>query len=266
MTAPGIDPLRLDRYERPGIYRRRLRLEAAPGRVRVDLEDDPHRYGLTLSHDGERVTAIEGHALRTPWTTCREAVTVLDRLVGMPLHPDPQQVYRHANGREQCTHLFDLAGLAVAHAARGTRRREYDAEVPCVDPGAPREVVLRRDGREVLRWTLARDTIVAPEEAAGQSVAGLMPWARSHSVDRDRFEAVWILRRAVFTAGNRFHDLDRMERASDTGHVLSACYVFREGVAHRALRVAGATRDFTDPGVPFLDALPEVTGAAPRKA
>jgi len=246
MSQTAIDYFPLDRYERPGLYRRRVRITTAPHVARAELEDDPHRYGLTLSHDGERMIAIEGRALRTPWSACREAVAVLDRVLGMPLSPDAQQVYRHTNGREQCTHLFDLAGLAVAHAARGIAAREYDAQVPCADPGAPREAVLCTDGRESLRWTLHRNTIVAPALFAGQDLARMMPWAKARFLDRDSLEAVWVLRRAVFVSGNRFYDLDRMQRASDTGHVLDACHVYRDGVVQRALRMHGSTRDFGD--------------------
>ncbi|HEV8314225.1 MAG TPA: DUF2889 domain-containing protein [Burkholderiaceae bacterium] len=252
MTHPAIDYFPLERFQRPGIYRRRQRVETGVGFARAELEDDPHRYGVTLRHDGERITAIEGRALRTPWSTCGEAVRVLDRLLGMELSPDPQQVWRHLNGREQCTHLLDLAGLAVAHAARGIAARDYEAEVPCLEPGAQRDAVLRINGREALRWTLERNAIVAPALFAGQDVAGLMPWAKARFVDRDSFEAVWALRRAVFTAGNRFYDLDRMARATDTGHAIGACYVFRAGVAESALRVPGATRDFSDSGGALL--------------
>ena len=259
MTQAAINYFPLERYARPGIYRRRLRIETGPGWARAELEDDPHRYGVTLQHDGERITAVEGRALRTPWTACGEAPSLLGRLLGMPLAPDPQQVYRHSNGREQCTHLFDLAGLAASHAARQIAVREYEAEVPCHDPGARRDAVLRQDGREVLRWTLERNTIVAPELFAGQDLGAMMPWAKACLVDRDRFEAVLVLRRAVFVAGNRFFDMDQMTRASDTGHVSGSCHVFREGVADRALRVQGATRDFSDPRVPLLADLDDAT-------
>jgi len=259
VTQAAINYFPLERYERPGIYRRRLRVETGSGWARAELEDDPHRYGLTLRHDGACITAIEGRAGRTPWTACAEAPGLLGRLLGMPLSPDPQQVWRHSNGREQCTHLFDLAGLAVSHAARQIARREYDAEVPCHEPGALRDAVLRLDGNEVLRWTLERNAIAAPALFAGQDLATLMPWAKTRFVDRDRFEAVLVLRRAVFVAGNRFFDLDRMTRAADTGHVSGSCHVFRDGVSDRALRVPGATRDFSDPQVPLLADLDEAT-------
>ncbi|NRF71999.1 DUF2889 domain-containing protein [Aquincola sp. S2] len=262
MTHRAIAYFPLDHYQRPGTYRRRLRIRTGADWARADLEDDPHRYGLTLRHDGTRISAIEGRALRTPWSACGEAVAVLDRLIGMELSPDPQQVYRQVNGRAQCTHLLDLAGLAASHAARGIAQRDYDAEAPCLDPDARRDAVLHTDGRETLRWTLERNAIIAPAPFAGQDLAALMPWAKACIVDRDLFEAVWVLRRALFVSGNRFHDLDAMARATDTGHVLGTCHVYADGVAGRALRAFGSTRDFSDPGVPMLADLEATPGQA----
>jgi hypothetical protein len=266
LNMADIDYFPKPSFERPGIYRRRLRISTDVDSARAELEDDPHRYGVTLHHDGECITAVEGRALRTPWTACHEAPSLLVRLVGMPLSPDPQQVYRQVNGREQCTHLLDLAGLAAAHAARGIAHRDYEAEVPCFDPGQRRDAVLRIDGQETLRWTLERNAIVAPALFAGQDVAALMPWAKACLVDRDRLEAVWVLRRAVFVSGNRFFDLDRMALASDTGHVSGACHVFTEGVAQRARRAVGATRDFSGARQALLADLggPDILPAGPR--
>lgn len=240
----AIDYFPLERYQRPGIYRRRIRIAIAPGFAQADLEDDPHRHGVRLRHDGVRVTEIHGQARRTPWSLCRGAVDVLPRLVGMPLSVDPQAVYRHTNGRRQCTHLFDLAGLAIAHAARGVAERQYDAEVPCLDTRAPRVVRLRRDGHEQLVWTLRRTTILAPEPFAGQDLRTMMPWLKQNVTDRDEFEAAIVLRRAVFTSGNRMYDMDRMATAADTGHVNGACHVFQDGVSELAQREPGSTLDF----------------------
>lgn len=245
-VVDAIDWFPLDRYERPGIYRRRIRIETAPGMARADLEDDPHRYGVVVRHGGGCVTAVEGRALRTPWDLCRESVRLLDRLVGMPLSPDPQEVFRHTDARAQCTHLFDLAGLAVAHAARETPSREFDIDVPCIDPGAVRHARLRVDGNEVLRWTLQGTRILAPAPFAGQDLRQLMSWAKLRFVDRDTLEAVMLLRRAVFISGNRMFDMDRMPRADATGHVSGACFVFQPGVAGRARRMPGSTLDFGD--------------------
>jgi hypothetical protein len=250
-SDPRLDPLLaaidyfpLEHYQRPGLYRRRIRIAIAPGFAQADLEDDPHRHGVRIEHDGVHVSAVQGVAARTPWTMCRGAVQVLQRLAGMALSPDPQAVYRHSDGRAQCTHLFDLAGLAISHAARGIAERQYDAEVPCVDTHAAREARLSVDGAQRLVWTLQRTTILAPEPFAGQDLRTMMPWVKQHITDRDAFEAVIVLRRAVFTSGNRMYDMDRMATAADTGHVNGACHVFQHGVAELALREKGSTLDF----------------------
>jgi hypothetical protein len=47
-------------------YRRRIRITTAPGKARADIEDDAHRFGVALLHDGVKVTAIRGEGLRTP--------------------------------------------------------------------------------------------------------------------------------------------------------------------------------------------------------
>ena len=169
-----------------------------------------------------------------------------------------QRVLQH---RTRLRHSDRHVRHAVAHAARGIAARQVDAEVPCVDPAQPRDAVLWIDGRETLRWTLLRNTITAPALFAGQDLGRMMPWAKLRFIDRDSLEAVLMLRRAVFVSGNRFYDLDRMASADDTGHVLDACYVYREGVASRAVRVQGATLDFS--GRPEL-LLADLPGVCPE--
>ena len=253
----AIDNFPLEHYQRPGVYRRRIVTATAPGFAQADLEDDPHRHGVLIEHDGVQVVAVRGTARRVPWTLCRGAVDVLGRLAGMALSPDPQAVYRHTDGRAQCTHLLDLAGLAISHAERGIAERQYDIEVPCLDTRAPRQARLAVDGRERLVWTLQRTTIVAPARYAGQDLPTMMPWVKQHIADRDEFEAVIVLRRAVFTSGNRIYDMDRMTTAAATGHVSGACHVFQHGVAEHALREKGSTLDFGARAVALLADLEE---------
>jgi len=61
-VADAIDYFPLEHYQRPGIYRRRIRIATSPGQARADLEDDPHRYGVIVRHDGEHLTGVEGIA------------------------------------------------------------------------------------------------------------------------------------------------------------------------------------------------------------
>lgn len=230
---------------RPGVYRRRIRIASVAGGVRADLEDDVHRYGVLLGHDGRRVTSVEGIPMRVPWSRCGEAAQVLSRLVGMPLSQDPLAVYRHANGKLQCTHMFELAGLAVTLAARDLPLREYEVEAPCLIPSGPRELILRRDGKQMLSWSLEDKMLLSPEPFAGRDIRHLLPWAVQAFPDPDDFEAVVLLRRAVMISGSRWHDLDAYPHANATGHGLGACYVFRPEIAQSALRIVGSVRDFT---------------------
>jgi len=128
--------------QRPGIYRRHIRLHAAPGAVRADMEDDSHRFGVIVRHDGRVVRAVEGLPMRTPWTLCSGARDLLSALVGMQLAPTPLAAARHTDQKQQCTHMFDLATLAVAHAARGIAGREYHIEAPWYLLDGPRTITL----------------------------------------------------------------------------------------------------------------------------
>lgn len=233
------------RTHRPGIYRRRIRIRAGTDWVRADLEDDPHRYGIVIAHDGQRVTAISGHPIRTPWSLCPAATTPLQRLVGMRLSDDPTAVFRRTAPGDQCTHMFDTAGLAVAHAARGTWWRQYDIEAPFWTPDEPRMLRLRRDGEALLEWQVDGRTILAPPRFAGRDWQKMLDWARRTARDIDELEAIVVMRRAAMISNGRRVSLDPLANAADTGHVNGACYVFQDGVADRALRNHGSTRDFT---------------------
>jgi hypothetical protein len=230
----------------PGIYRRRIRITTTPHQARADLEDDLHRFAVTIGHDGSRVTAIHGLPIRVPWSLCPEAVKALDCLIGMPLSPHPLAVYRHADGTHQCTHMFDLAGLAIAHAARGTTVRQYDIAAPYLHAKGARELSLWRDGREVLSWTIDGATLLAPETFAGRDVKRLSAWAEQAFPDPDDFEAVVLLRRAVLISKARLHDWDVFPTAADTAHGTGACFVFQPGVQERAVRMVRTAREFTD--------------------
>src|SRR4029077_19794851 len=140
---------------------------------------------------------VEAEGIRYPWTTCPAAAARLRSLVGAPLGPRAGDIGHHARARDNCTHMFDLAGLAMAHAAAGRNRREYRATVP--DPTDGRTVAtLERDGEVVLRWELRKWRIVDPPPFIGRSIAGsFIEWANER-FDTDGAEAVLVLRRAAY--------------------------------------------------------------------
>lgn len=221
---------------------------AGPGTVRVDVEDDAHRFGVRIWHDGKCVTSIHGFALRTPWTLCTGSVAVLDRLVGMPLSPSPSAAYAYVRANEQCTHLFDAAALAVAHAKRGTPLREYDVDVPVVDASTPRIITVRRNGERVMNWVVgARTQILGPGIFVGKDIRSVLSWADGELGNPDDVEAVFVLRRAWLVSGCRNIDMDACTVASMVPRArMGACHVYQPGVAGRADRNGVVTLDFTD--------------------
>ena len=247
--------MQINEVQRPGIYRRHIRIQSHTGEVRADMEDDGHRFGVVVCHDGRAVTAIQGLPLRTPWTLCPDAASVLPALVGMPLDPSPLAAIRYTDAKQQCTHMFDLACLAIAHAARGTALREYAIEAPWYTLAGSRTMTLRRDGREVWTWTLdGVSRITAPEPFASVDVRRLMTWGEENIKDVDELEALFIMRRAVMISGSRVMDLDPIPNPAATGHGLGSCYVHQPVLIEAARRRVGSTLDFTDrPDAPLAD-------------
>lgn len=235
----------------PGIYRRRIRIATAPGLARADLEDDLHRVGAIIRHDGARITAVEPVMIRVPWSLCPQAGQRLHRLVGMALSPDPLAAYRHTPGPEQCTHVFDMAALAATHAARGTIGRDYLAEVPVTTPGAAQAAKLYRDGDMVLGWTAEGTALVAPDSFAGRDLRRLLAWAET-ALDADALEAVMVLRRAMLISSSRHVDVDAFAHALESGYPLGGCFVFQPDTAPLASRNRGTRRDFSPDASPML--------------
>lgn len=241
-------------------YRRRIRITTAPGKARADIEDDAHRYGVALVHDGSKVIAIKGEGLRTPWTLCLDAALLVEKLVGMPLTPDPAAIYKYTDGRFQCTHAFDVAGLAIAHACRGTPRRQYDIDVPypVLEPNARKTLTLLRDGQLALQWTVENGMIIAPAPLAGQSLAEVVRWAKKNLADPDAYEAVVVARRATHISGVKTQDLDTRVSAADGGQSMGRCWVFQPERAALAWRIRGNSRDFTATADPMLADLEKI--------
>src|SRR5437879_282632 len=145
--------------------------------VSAELEDDFHHFRVTVAHDGARVTGVRGVGVRFPWSTCPLAADRLAPLVGMPLSVRSTAVGDVVSARDNCTHMFDLAGLAVAHAARVGARRQYDVVV--ADPvDDRRQVTLDRDGEPLLAWVVDSHTILEPVPFRGQALrGGFLAWA-----------------------------------------------------------------------------------------
>lgn len=223
----------------PGLHRR-IRLTAEPGHCAVELEDDFHRFGMTLRHDGQRALGFAVRAERTPWTICWEAAERLSEFEGLPLGPTSVKALAAFDSKQQCTHLYDLTALLLSHAARGGERL-IDAFVS--DPVERRSVAeLRVDGALQLRWQLAGTQILDEGVYAGQNLRGIMPWALATLAPQD-LEDAFVLRRACMVSMGRSVDLDDYPTALPSmQHKAGACFVFQPERAYRAVRAFGSTR------------------------
>jgi len=236
-----------------GRFRRAIRLRAEPGRATAEVEDDFHHFAVTVLHDGQRVTDAAGQAVRYPWSQCPMATGALPALAGLAVTTDATAVYRHLDPLGQCTHMLEIAGLAIAEAARGLGARRYDVAV--TDPVEGRvEAELLCDAAPLARWVLQDGVIVEPAERRGQRPGGFRSSAL-RDLPHAEAETLLILRRALHLAGARGLDVDRFPTAAAMGRP-PACFVFRPGVAERAQRRYGSVRDFSDTAGPLPEALP----------
>ena len=226
-----------------GVYRRRIELlTTSPSAVTGELEDSFHHFRVSIAHEAGRVTAVDGEAVRHPWSTCPDALAPLRALVGAPVTTDATAHGAHADARTTCTHWFDLAGLAMAQAGAGRERRRYDMVVGDRDRGRT-TARLSRDGEPVLDWQVDVSTVLGPEPYAGQEMGrGFLAWANAE-LDPETAEAAIVLRRACRTSLGLLMDLDDYEVAADVGHGMeNTCHTFSTGVQDVALRIKGSTR------------------------
>ena len=146
--------------------------------------------------------------------------------------------------------MFDLAGLAVAHArhvAGGAERRQYDIEIPFgAQFGDAHDVQLWRDGELLHTWTLEDASCVAPEPVRGGAVAGRVPPLGRRDVrTADDAEAAIVLRRACDIGLGRGTDLDGFRAPSSSASQGAASATRSRTRQHAvAFRQIGTIRDF----------------------
>lgn len=244
MTAPWRAAASLE--AQPGflfMFRRRIILSSqfspAQTRVRAALEDDFHHFRVELVSVDAMVSKISATAPRRPYSLCGQAVEKLDLLLGMKLSPIAHEVTRVTDPAEQCTHLFELTGLAIAAAARGTARRQYDIEVPRrVDERT--QARLLRDGVPVLTWDVLDTVIQGPAPYTGMDLyRGMARWALE-TLPPQEAEAALVLRRATGISKGRGMNLDAQVHAKPSAH----CFSQQPRRATQALRMVGSTWDF----------------------
>ena len=227
-----------------GAYRRRIELlTTSPSAVSGELEDSFHHFRVSIAHEGGRVTAVDGEAVRHPWSTCPDALAPLQALVGAPITTDATAHGAHADARATCTHWFDLAGLAMAQAGAGRADRRYEMTVGERDDAGRTVARLERDGSPVLDWDVDVTSVLGPDPFTGQEMGrGFLAWANA-TLDPETAEAAIVLRRGCRTALGLLMDLDDYSTAAEVGHSMeNTCHTFSTSVMGVALRMKGSTR------------------------
>lgn len=255
ITEPDAGPKNFaDRNPRfgSGALRRRVKLIADDGVVRCGVEDAYHSFRLTLQHDGERITALQPTFHRVPLSTCPSADVPLRGFVGMALDASWRALVAQENPRSHCTHLHDLAMLAMAHARRGGTRT-YDVAVPDEHPD-PVWATVHRDGVEVLRWRTWRGKILAPTALEGRPLLrGFSAWANT-TFSGDDLEAALVMHKGYFVSRARPWDVEAGAGLPVGTHEMmrGACHSYSEPQMSRAIRNRGTTIETSDPATPLL--------------
>jgi hypothetical protein len=240
--------------DHPPCARRAIDLQSHGDSVVAWLEDDFHHFGVEMRHDGTQVVAVEGHALRFPRDTCPGAVGILQAVVGMPLNVRSTALGQYTNMRMHCTHMYDLLGLAIAHATSGRAHRRYDAMVPDREPldsapddsplGGKTRPELFCDGELLMHWQVEGNDITGPARYAGISMGrGFRKWTETLPVDEA--EGAHVLRRATLIALGRLIDLQSLPPEGVKG-TEGVCHSFQPEVARRSTQTIASSRDYSN--------------------
>jgi hypothetical protein len=222
-------------------YRRRILIEPGPSVVTAELEDDYHRMVVSLTHAGGIITAVESSMKRSPWTTCPGAIAQLEAtFLGKNLEDTS---VRHEK-THNCTHLFDLATFAVAHAGE-LASITYEIEVSDPVDGAV-SAKLWRNGEKMLDWSYRDGLFTAPVELEGLSFNDLGRWIALQAAELQ--ESARILRWAALVAHGRKLDLPSGMPA--TRFASGACFTFQSDTAKVGMRRPNADVDFSALGAP----------------
>ena len=224
------------------IFRRRIEINSVSGNeIRASLEDDFHHFRVGLNYLNGTVTRVQGFGDRYPYSACPAAADPLKSLEGMSLTEIAHSVTRHTDPRHQCTHMLDLAGLAIAAASRRDSRLIYDITVPMRNAGRT-TATLMRNGKPYLEWEVEGTIILKPSLFEGVDLTHGMASCAIKNLNPEMSEAALILRRSVIISRGREHDLDLQDHARPTG----VCFSQQPVRAAQAIRVKGSTLDFTN--------------------
>ncbi len=232
-----------------GVFRRRIRLtRLSEQAVYGELEDCNHGFIVTITHDGKKITAVDGEAKRAPFTTCPGALEPLQRLLGCNINATAQALLKHVEPRANCTHWLDLAVLAIVHSQHQAITRQYDVEVTDENADDLQFLRVSHNGQLIHDWISRHGEIVSPAVLSGVSLRkGFSSRVAEVFTDPVEFEAALVLQKGNFVANGRRIDLEATAfgSASDHSFMAGACFTYAAERVAGATRVQHTVRDFT---------------------
>lgn len=232
-----------------GCYRRRIRLFSEAGRVHAELEDTNHGFRCTIFHDGEKVTDIHSEVLRIPYDTCPGAAEPLRKLIGLPLCDDVQDLIPLTDAPSNCTHLLDLALLAIRHSKRTVAELIYDISVEDQREDSDALAEVYANGALIHSWQTRDWTINEPKDLKSKVLyKGFSKWASAY-FSGDQREAAFVLQKGYFVSGARRFDIDTKAGQPANKHsevMRGVCFSYSSPQIEVAKRSAHSTRDFSN--------------------
>jgi hypothetical protein len=219
-----------ERVPRP--FWRLIELRCFDGKVVGRVCDNVHDFTVSVSHDETLITQVTAHAARFPWTTCPAAIGRLKRLEGLPV---AARLSDSIDQTQHCTHMLDVAKLAVRHIARGGART-YTVTVQSGEDPTTCIAAVHRDGVRVFLWRVVKNVIDEPQSLRGHQTHGRADWPPAISNDGDLHEAAMILRRSLLVFRGRRLATEAVYKASDLNYLQGACLSFQPEFVGDAVR------------------------------
>lgn len=230
-----------------GVFRRKIQLKKISETVTTAaLEDLYHAFFLKLSHDDNRVISLEAQWHRHPFTACAGAAQAIEAVAGQLLSDSLLDLPQHLDPRQQCTHIFDTANLAITQSCRHEQTRLYEIEIPDTVDGQQHARLLQ-NGDCVLDWILEDGIIVAPEIFQGVATRkGFTSWALKN-LPSEELEAVIVLQRGTFVSAGNVMDFSGLIGKAQTlsGPREAVCYASQPERIEQSVR-QGAAKDYSD--------------------
>ena len=243
-----------------GTYRRRIVLSRAGARLHAALLDDYHAMEMALTVRDGVISAVEAAMERYPKTTCPGAATALTALKGLPV-ADPSLRLKGVDRGGQCTHLVDMAALALLWLRDDGDRWVIEVALSDADADRRQDLSITVNGQRALRWALQDEAIVTPRSHAGRRFfSGYARWVEATFPPREG--SLWMVAQmTVFVAQGRAFLVDGAHPGRPGMEVSrkGACYTFSDPAFAVAQDQVGFVRDWSNglpPLAPTRDAAP----------